>query len=87
MKVGAWRGHTGISWRFLGVLFVGVRYRESFGILYCITFSQPFLVFMAYSCSWRDCALGELLIIFSLFHVQNNLSLNTQNNACKNVEQ
>ena len=46
---------------FHGFLFVGVIYREGCGLLYCITFSQPFPVFIAYSCSWRDCTLGEIL--------------------------
>ena len=42
---------------FIAVL----RYREVFFSFYCRTFSQPFPVFMVYSCSWKDCALGELL--------------------------
>ena len=43
-------------------LFVGVSYRAARGSFYWITFSQPFKVFIAYSCSWKDCALDELLI-------------------------
>ena len=61
IQVCFWRGHLGISWRFNGFLFVGVGYRESHVSFYCNTFSQPFPVFMAYSCSWRDYALGELM--------------------------
>ena len=47
---------------FHGVLFSGVSYRKSCGFFYCNTLSQLFPVFTPYSCQWRDCALGELLI-------------------------
>ena len=64
--------------------------------------SQLFPVFTPYSCQWRDCALGEILIslgkiimkiilcynLYSLYFIFIRLSgLNTQNNSCKNVEQ
>ena len=62
IQVGVWRGHWGLSWIFNGVVFLGVIYREALGSFYCNTFSQPFPVFIAYSCSWRDCTLGEPLI-------------------------
>ena len=47
---------------FNGFLFLGVIYRESYVSFYFSSFSQPFPIFIAYSCSWRDCTLGELLI-------------------------
>ena len=43
-------------------VFSGVGYKEDHGSFYYNIFSQPFPVFIVYSCSWRDCALGELLI-------------------------
>ena len=44
-----------------GVVITGVGYRATRGFFYCSTSSQPFPIFIAYSCSWRDCALGEIL--------------------------
>ena len=100
--VGVRRGHSGISWRVNGVLFVGVSYRESCGFFYCSTFSQPFPVFIACSCSWRDCTLGEVLIYSGkiiminyfilwfksyVFVFQNTLRSKFQNISCKNVKQ
>ena len=88
----------GISWS----LFEGVIYRESRGFFYCITFFQPFPIFIAYSCSWRDCALGELLIYLGkiiipmilcsdlyspLFKFIIFLGRKTQKKSCKNFEQ
>ena len=99
---GVWRDHSGISWRFNGVLFVGVSYSKSFGFFYCSTLSQLFPVFTPYSCQWRDCALGDILIslgkiimpiilcsdVYYLYFMFRRLSgRNTQNNSCKNVEQ
>ena len=66
------------------------------------TLSQLFPVFTPYSCQWRDCALGELLIssgniiiIIILFYLVSDIyfmfiilsGLNSQKNSCKNVEQ
>ena len=87
---------------FHGVLFLGVNYRKSCVFFYCSTLSQLFLVFTPYSCQWKDCALGELLIylgniimliilcydLYALYFMSRRLSgQNTQNNSCKNVEQ
>ena len=47
---------------FHGVVFSGLIYRQARGSFYCSTFPQASPIFIAYSCSWRDCALGELLI-------------------------
>ena len=60
--VGVWKGHSGLSWIFNGVLFVAVSYRKSCGFFYGSTLSQLFPFFTPYSCQWRDCTLGELLI-------------------------
>ena len=100
--VGVWKGHSGISWIFNGVLFSGVSYMKSCVFFYCSTLSQLYLVFTPYSCQWRDCTLGELLIsfwniimpiilffyVYSIYFTLKILSgVNTQNNSCKHVEQ
>ena len=71
------------------------------GFFYCSTLSQLFQVFTPYSCQWRDCALGELLIslgniimpiilcvdVYALYIMIIRLSgRNMKNNSCKNVE-
>ena len=100
--VGVWKGHSGISWSFNEFLFSFLSYKKECGFFYCSTLSQLFLVFTPYSCQWRDCALGELLIslgniiipiilfydVYPIYFMFIILSvLNTQNNSCKNVEQ
>ena len=87
---------------FNWVLFIGLIYRKYFGFLFCNTFSQPFPIFMAYSCSWRDCALGEVLISLGklimnhyfifwfkwyIFQFNNTLRSKYWNISCKNVNQ
>ena len=71
-------------------------------MFYCSTLSQLFPVFTPYSCQWRDCALGELLIslgkiimpiilcydVYYMYFIFIILSCqNTQYNSSKNVEQ
>ena len=84
-------------------IFLGLIYKESHGSFCCNTFSQStFPVFLAYSCSWRDCPLGEILISlgkiimlhyfmfifkFFLFQFQKTLRSKCQNISCKNVKQ
>ena len=70
-------------------------------IFYCIILSQLFPVFTPYSCKWRHCVLGELLIslgnimmqiilcydVYDIYFTFRILSgRNTQNNSCKNVK-
>ena len=102
IQVGVWRGHSGISWIFNGVLFSVLIYRKSCGFFYFSTLSQLFPVFTPYSCKWRDCALGELLIFLGkllmihyfifwfklfVFKFQHTLNSKCQNISFKNVKQ
>ena len=87
---------------FYLIFFSGVRYMESHGFFYCNTSFKTFPIFIAYSCSWRDCALGEILIYLGviimpnyfmfwcklfLFQVQKTLRSKYWNISCKNVNQ
>ena len=82
--------------------FSGVSYKETLGFFSCNNFSQPFPIFIAHSCSWSDCALGELLISlgniliphyfmfwckWSIFQVQNTFRSKYHKISCKNVKQ